>query len=107
MRQVLYLRVDRRGVQGMTKSLPNLYKDEIIVKLNLEVNDKAFGVPTVEQNVVVNDWASDIDVQDVQFKQSVITKEEAELIRERRLERMREILTEQGYTITPPETETE
>ena len=50
MRQTLYLRVDRRGVQGMTKSMPNLYKDEIIVKLNLEVNDKAFGVPPIDRD---------------------------------------------------------
>jgi hypothetical protein len=99
MRQTIYLRVDRRGVQGMTKSLPGLYKDEIIVKLNVEVADKAFGVPTIEQDVVVNDWSSDIDVQDVEFNQNIITAEEAKIIRERRLERMKEILETQGYEV--------
>jgi len=103
MRQTIFLRVDRRGVQGMTKSLPGLYKDEIIVKLNVEVADKAFGVPTIEQNVVVNDWSSDIDVQDVEFKQNIITADEAQIIRERRIERMKEILETQGYTITKEE----
>lgn len=105
MRQTIYLRVDRRGVQGMTKSMPSLYKDEIIVKVNLEVNDKAFGAPTVEQDVVVNDWSSDIDVQDVEFNQNIITQEEANMIRERRLERMKEILETQGYEITKKEDE--
>lgn len=100
MRETIYLRVDRRGVQGMTKKLPGLYKDEIIVKVNVQVADKAFGVPTIEQNVVVNDWSADIDMKDVEFNQNIITAEEAEIIRERRLTRMREILEGQGYTIT-------
>lgn len=105
MRQTIFLRVDRSGVRAMTKSLPSLYKDEIIVKLNVDVDNKVFGVPTIEQTVVVRDWGSDIDVKDVEFKQSIITEEEAAIIRERRLERMREILTEQGYTVTKEESQ--
>lgn len=105
MKQLIYLRVDRRGVQGMTKSMPSLYKDEIVVKLNLEVDDKAFGTPTIEQHVVINDWSSDIDVQDVRFEQNIITQEEADMIRERRLERMKEILESQGYKISKEEEE--
>ena len=100
MKQTIYLRADRRGVIAMTKSLPGLYKDEIIIKVNVEVADKVFGNPVIEQKVVVTDWASDIDVQDVQMNQSIITQQEADMIRERRLERMREILESQGYTIT-------
>jgi|JI6StandDraft_1071083.scaffolds.fasta_scaffold315909_1 hypothetical protein len=103
MKQTIYLRADRRGVIGMTKGLPSLYKDEIIIKVNVEVADKVFGNPVIEQKVVVQDWASDIDVQDVQMHQNIITQEEAEMIREKRLERMREILENQGYTITKEE----
>jgi len=103
MKELIYLRVDRSGVKGMTKKAPSIYKDEIIVKLNIEVDNKAFGVPTIEQNVVVNDWSSDIDVKDVAFEQHIITQEEANMIRERRLARMKEILEGQGYQITKPE----
>lgn len=87
----------------MTKSMPNIYKDEIIVKLNLEVADKVFGVPTIEQSVVVNDWSSDIDIQDVAFEKHIITEDEAGMIRERRLERMKEVLESQGYQVTKEE----
>lgn len=86
MKQTIYLRADRRGIQGMTKSMPSLYKDEIVLKVNVEVADQAFGDPVIEQNVVVNAWAKDIDIQDVAFEQHVITQEEADMIRDRRHE---------------------
>lgn len=107
MKQTIYLRADRRGVIAMTKSIPGLYKDEIIIKVNVEVADKVFGNPVIEQKVTVTDWASDIDVQDVQMNQSIITQQEADMIRERRLERMKEILQSQGYNITRNEDESE
>lgn len=103
MNQTIYLVADRGGVKRMTKSLPSIYKDEIVIKVNVTVAPKAFGTPVIEQDVVVNDWASDIDIQDVEFARNIITKEEADMIRERRLERMKEILETQGYTITKDE----
>jgi hypothetical protein len=43
-------------------------------------------------------------MNDVEFRQSIITPEEAEMIRQRRLEKMRSILKAQGFTVTEPET---
>ena len=103
MKQTIYLRADRRGVIAMTKSLPSLYKDEIIIKVNVEVADKVFGNPVIEQKVTVTDWASDIDIQDVQMNQAIITQQEADMIRERRLERMKEVLESQGFVVSRDE----
>lgn len=89
----------------MTKSMPGVYKDEIVIKVNVSVDDKVFGTPVIEQNVHVVDWASDIDVKDVRLEQNVITEAEAAMIRESRLARMKEILEEQGYNISRDETE--
>lgn len=99
MKKTIYLRVDRHNVLGMSKTMPSIYKDEIVVKLNLEVKDKVFGSPVIEQNVTVVDWASNIDIQDVEFSKSIITEQEAQMIRERRLQRMKEILESQGFTV--------
>ncbi len=103
MKQTIYLRADRRSVINMTKSMPGVYKDEIVIKVNVEVDDTVFGTPVIEQNVHVVDWAKDIDVKDVRLEQNIITKEEADMIRESRLERMREVLEAQGYTISREE----
>lgn len=100
MKQTIYLRADRRSVISMTKSMPGVYKDEIVIKVNVEVDNKVFGTPVIEQSVHVIDWASDIDVKDVRLEQNVITEAEAAMIRESRLERMREVLEGQGYSIT-------
>ena len=89
----------------MTKSMPGVYKVEIVIKVNVSVDDKVFGTPVIEQNVHVVDWASDIDVKDVRLEQNVITEAEAAMIRESRLARMKEILEEQGYNISRDETE--
>lgn len=103
MKQTIYLRADRRSVINMTKSMPGVYKDEIVIKVNVEVDDTVFSTPVIEQNVHVVDWAKDIDVKDVRLEQNIITKEEADMIRESRLERMREVLEAQGYTISREE----
>lgn len=100
MKDVIYLRVSRRKVEAMTKSMPGLYKGDIPVKLTITVDDKAFREPVIEQTVEINDWQEGIDIADVELKQSVITPEEAALIRERRLDKMREILQENGYTVS-------
>jgi hypothetical protein len=39
----------------------------------------------------------------VQFNESVITEDEAAIIRKRRLEKMKRIMEEQGYKIEAPE----
>lgn len=100
MKDIIYLRVSRKKVEGMTKSLPSLYSGEIPVKLTISVAEKAFHEPVIEQEVTVDDWDSDIDIKDVNFAKSIITKDEAEKIREMRLQRMKEVLEGQGFTVT-------
>lgn len=99
MREVIYLRVSKRKVEGMTKSLPNLYRGEIPVKLTVEVKDAAFREPVIERTVVVDDWSEGIDIEDVQFEKSIITEEEAQIVKQRRLEKMAQILGSHGYKV--------
>lgn len=103
MIEIIYLRVDRSGIRGMTKSLPQLRRGEIPVKLELVVEDDAFRTPVIEKRVVVEDWREGIDIADVDFKETLITEDEAKLIREQRLARMKQVLEAQGYEITKPE----
>lgn len=105
MKQTIYLRADRRGIQGMTKSMPSVYKNEIVLKMNVSVDDKAFGAPVIEQDVQVQSWAHEIDINDIAFEQNVITQAEADMIRQARLERMKEVLEGQGYTVSVGEKE--
>lgn len=107
MKETIYLRVSRRKVEQMTKSLPGLYKGEIPVKLNIEVKDVAFREPVIEQTVVIEDWTTGIDIADVEFNKAIITDKEAETIRQQRLERMAMILKEQGYEVSKAESGTE
>lgn len=102
MKEVVYLVVSKNKVERMTKTMPNIYRGEIPVKLTVTVTDKAFSPPTLDQEVIVDDWRKGIDLEDVEFKQNIITAEEAETIRKQRLERMQKVLRSQGYTITPP-----
>jgi hypothetical protein len=103
MKEVIYLSIDRFGVNRMTKNLPSLKRGEIPVKLTLTVEDQAFREPVIEKEVHIEDWRQGVDIADVEFKESVITEEEAQLIRERRLEKMREVLEQQGYVVSKPD----
>jgi hypothetical protein len=105
MKEVIYLVVDQRGVQAMRKTLPDVRRGEIPVKLTINVPPEAFSPPTLSQEVTVDDWRQGIELNDVEFKQSIITPDEAEVIRQRRLEKMRAVLEAQGFTVTDPETE--
>lgn len=105
MKDLIYLVVDQDKVKRMTKSLPSIYRGEVIVKLNVGVSDKAFDPPTLSQEIYVDDWRKGIDLEDVEFRENIITEEEAETIRQRRLEKMREILEGQGYEVNKPEAE--
>lgn len=103
MKQTIFLRCDQRGVQGMTKNMPDLYKDEIVVKLNVEIDNKAFGAPSIEQSIYIEDWGGDVDIQDVNIDKPTLTKQEAEMIRAGRIERMKEVLEAQGFSVTRAE----
>jgi len=99
MKDTLYLTINAQGVQSMRKSYTGCRKDEVVVKLNVEVAKEAFQPPVIEQFVKVNDWKSGVDIDDVKFEEQWITEEEAEIIREKRLQKMKEILENQGYSI--------
>lgn len=100
MKDVIYLTVDRRGVQSMRKSYQGAARGQAVVKLNVTVDENAFKPPVLEQSVVVSDWSDNIDMEDVKFERNIITEEEAQVVKQRRLEKMREILEAQGYTVT-------
>lgn len=107
MNETIYLVLDKWGVKRMTKNLPSLNRGEIPVKLNVTVAEEAFREPVLVKEVTIEDWRQGVDIADVEFKESVITEDEAALIREQRIMRMKEILEEQGYEITRTETENE
>lgn len=89
----------------MAKRLPGVARDEIAVRLDIEIASEAFRQPVITKAVQIVDWREGIDLEDVEFRGSFITPEEAETIRQRRLAKMREILEGQGYKIVGPEDE--
>lgn len=105
MKQTIYLYVDEYGVNRMTKNLGQVGRNEIPIKLDLEVEESAFREPVITKKVVVNDWREGVDIADINFKETFITEEEAAKVRQMRLEKMREILKQQGYEVTAPESE--
>jgi hypothetical protein len=105
MKEVIYLTVSRDRVENMTKRLPSVRRGEIPVKLTVSVDEKAFREPVIEKYVTIEDWTNGIDIADVEFTQSIITSEEAEMIRQARLAKMKEILEGQGYEVKAPETD--
>lgn len=107
MKTTIYLTADRHGITQMRKSYTGARRGEVVIKLNVEVPEKAFQPPVLEQNIVVNDWREGIDMEDVQFNQNVITEAEAEMVRAARLEKMKAIMEDQGYTVTKEENDEE
>lgn len=103
MKETIYLVVSKYKVERMTKNLPNIYRGEVVVKLNVSVTEKAFNPPTLDQQVIVDDWRDGIDLEDVEFRQNFITEDEAATIRAARLEKMRKILEGQGYSVSKKE----
>lgn len=103
MKETIYLLANRNGVQAMRKTLPDTRRGEVVVKLNLSLPDDAFKPPMLVQDVVVEDWRQGIDMADVEFRQAVITPEEAQMIRDKRLAKMQEILEGQGYEVKKPD----
>lgn len=102
MKDTTYLRVSPRRVEGMTKSLPDLRRGEIPVKLVVDVAPSAFREPVIERHVEVVDWRDGIDLADIDLRESIITEAEAQLIRDRRLAAMQRILEGHGYTVAEP-----
>jgi len=105
MKQTIYLVASSRGVLRMTKSLPSLGRGEVPIKVDVTIEQGAFRTPVISKEIYIDDWREGIDINDVEFKQSVITPKEAEMIRESRMEKMKEILEAQGYMVAKPEAE--
>jgi hypothetical protein len=101
MKETIYLRVSPSRVEGMTKRLPDLQRGEIPVKLVIEVDAGAFREPVIERHVKITDWREGIDIADLDLRESVITEAEAQMIRDRRLAQMRQILEDHGFEVTP------
>ncbi len=99
MKDIVYIVVNRNKVDRMTKTLPNLYQNEHVIRLEVNVKDSAFNAPTLTQKIEVDDWREGIDISDVDFSEPYITEKEAELIRKQREERMIAMLKAKGYSI--------
>jgi hypothetical protein len=105
--ETIYLILNQHGVDRMTKRLPSVGRDEVPVRLHIKIDPKVFQAPTLERTVEIVDWRGGIDLEDVQFTGTFITEEEANIIRARRLAKMREILETQGYSVSHPDDEQE
>ena len=103
MREIIFLVVSHQRVERMTKSLPQLKRGEIPVKLIVEVAPTAFREPVIERHVMIDDWREGVDIADVDFTETFITESEAAQIRQQRLAKMAAMLTEHGYLVKEPE----
>lgn len=105
MQEIIYLVASRSKVERMTKNLPELKRGEIPIRVSVTIEPDAFRVPVIEKEIYIEDWREGVDMGDIDFEGRAITKEEAQTIRELRLEKMREILSNNGYTIEKNEGE--
>lgn len=101
MKEVIYLTASRSGVGStVRKNLPtNLTRGEVPIKVVVEIAPDAFAPPVIEQSIYIENPYKGIDLEDVHFEGSVITESEAELIRQKRLEKAANILKANGYTV--------
>lgn len=107
MKETIFLVVSRRTVERMTKNMPALNRGEIPIKVEVTVEESAFREPVLVKEVYVEDWREGIDIADIDFKQTFLTEEEAEIIRARRLDEMKKILESKGYSVSEPQATTE
>ncbi|WP_020402227.1 hypothetical protein [Gracilimonas tropica] len=102
MKDTFYLIVSNSKVERMVKThraAKDLNRGEIPVKVNLEIPDTNWKPPYLEKDIVVNRWDEGIDVEDVNFDGQYVTEEEADMIRQHRIQKMKEILEQQGFTV--------
>lgn len=101
MREIIYLIASSNGIGTyVKKSLPtNLRRGEVPVKVVIEFADDAFVPPVIEQHISIENPYKGIDLEDVHFEGSTITEAEAELIRQKRLEKAAGILEANGYRV--------
>lgn len=103
MRETIFLIVAANKVERMAKNLPALRRGELPIKVTIDIKQDAFRTPTIDKEIIIDDWRDGIDMEDVEFNRNIITKQEAEDIKQKRLAKMQEILEQQGYTVTKKE----
>jgi len=101
MKEIIYLTASRNGVGStVRKNLPtNLGRGEVPIKVVVEIAPDAFAPPVIEQSIYIENPYKGIDLEDVHFEGSTITEPEAELIRQKRLEKAANILKANGYSV--------
>lgn len=105
MKEIIYLTASRNGISNtVRKNLPvNLGRGEVPIKVTVNIADDAFAPPVIEQSISIENPYKGIDLEDVHFNGSVITEAEAELVRQKRLEKAANILKANGYTVEKDE----
>lgn len=103
MTETIFLIADAYGIKAFRKTLPDVRRGEIPLKLTITVPKEAFNPPALSKEVVIEDWRQGIELEDVEFRHNIITEAEAEQIRQSRLKQMEAVLKAQGYTVTKPE----
>lgn len=105
MRDTVWLVVTRNKVDRMTQRMPVVNRGELPVKVNVIVPADAFQPPVLEMTLEVKDWRDGTELADLSLTQGVITQAEADLIVQRRVAQMADILRERGAVVTWPEPE--
>lgn len=105
MKEIIYLTASRHGIDGTArKNLPtNLRPGEVPIKVTVEIAADAFAPPVIEQHITIENPYKGIDLEDVHFAGTTITEAEAEVIRQRRLDKAASILKANGYTVEKEE----
>ena len=77
MRDNCYLVVGPNGVRKMVKTPPSLQSDEISVKINLSIPDKAFGRPKFEGTIELRDEHVEGVIKELEFKLKELKEEDS------------------------------
>jgi hypothetical protein len=107
MRDTIWLVISPERVEKMTKSPPDTTRGRIAVKVLVTVPASAFQPPVLQKELHVEDWRDGTELGDLDLRQDVITQAEADMIVQRRIARMADILRERGAVVTWPDPEPE
>lgn len=103
MKDTIYLVCSDNKVERVVKrqsSALELYKGEVPIKLTVEIPDTNFKPPFIEKHMIVDRWDKNIAIDDIHFEGDFVTEEEAAVIRQMRLDKMKDTLESQGYAVT-------
>jgi hypothetical protein len=105
LKDTIWLVISPERVEKMTKTPPDTTRGRIAVKVLVTVPIGAFQPPVLQKELRVEDWRDGTELGDMDLSQGVITQAEADLIVQRRLAKMADILRERGAVVTWPEPE--